>query len=93
MRAHHAWVGGHCAGVGRSRREGVPVALGVRVIPFEFFVQHAGGGLRMASHQLEEVIHRGSFQGVRPLGNDPLPQPEGEGYAPRHLVPAYARAH
>ena len=35
---------------------GVPVALGVRTTPFEFFVQHAGEGLRMPTHHLEEVM-------------------------------------
>jgi CRP-like cAMP-binding protein len=42
--------------VGREGMVGVPVALGVRTTPFEFFVQHAGGGLRMPTHLLEEVI-------------------------------------
>jgi CRP-like cAMP-binding protein len=42
--------------IGREGMVGVPIALGVRATPFEFFVQHAGGGLRMASHHLEEVI-------------------------------------
>jgi CRP-like cAMP-binding protein len=38
--------------VGREGMVGVPVALGVRTTPFEFFVQHAGGGLRMPTHLL-----------------------------------------
>jgi hypothetical protein len=42
--------------IGREGMVGVPIALGVRATPFEFFVQHAGGGLRMASYHLEEVI-------------------------------------
>jgi hypothetical protein len=42
--------------IGREGMVGVPIALGVRATPFEFFVQHAGDGLRMASHHLEEVI-------------------------------------
>ena len=35
---------------------GVPVALGVRTTPLQFFIQLAGDGLRMTSHHLEEVI-------------------------------------
>jgi CRP-like cAMP-binding protein len=42
--------------IGREGMVGIPIALGVRATPFEFFVQHAGDGLRMASHSLEEVI-------------------------------------
>ncbi len=42
--------------IGREGIVGVPVALGVRTIPFECFVQHAGAGLRMRAHRLEEVI-------------------------------------
>jgi CRP-like cAMP-binding protein len=42
--------------IGREGMVGIPIALGVRATPFEFFVQHAGDGLRMAAHHLEEVI-------------------------------------
>src|SRR5215211_6471676 len=42
--------------IGREGMVGVPVALGVRTTPFEFFVQHAGLGLRMPTHHLEEVM-------------------------------------
>jgi CRP-like cAMP-binding protein len=42
--------------VGREGMVGVPVALGVRTIPFEVFVQHAGEGLQMPAYHLEEVI-------------------------------------
>src|SRR5918993_3124111 len=42
--------------IGREGMVGVPIALGVRATPFEFFIQHAGEGLRMASYHLEEVI-------------------------------------
>src|SRR5215216_1021092 len=42
--------------IGREGMVGVPVALGVRTTPLQFFVQHAGDGLRMTSPQLEEVI-------------------------------------
>ena len=42
--------------IGREGMVGIPVALGVRTTPFECFVQHAGKGLRMATHHLEEVI-------------------------------------
>src|SRR5215218_4354271 len=42
--------------IGREGMVGVPVALGVRTTPLQFFVQLAGDGLRMNSHQLEEVI-------------------------------------
>jgi CRP-like cAMP-binding protein len=42
--------------IGREGMVGVPIALGVRATPFEYFIQHAGDGLRMASHHLEEVI-------------------------------------
>jgi CRP-like cAMP-binding protein len=42
--------------IGREGMVGVPIALGVRASPFEYFIQHAGDGLRMASHHLEEVI-------------------------------------
>jgi CRP-like cAMP-binding protein len=42
--------------IGREGMVGVPIALGVRVTPFEYFVQHAGDGLRMASHRLGEAI-------------------------------------
>ena len=42
--------------IGREGMVGVPIALGVRASPFEYFIQHAGDGLRMASHRLEEVI-------------------------------------
>ena len=34
----------------------MPIALGVRTTPLEFFVQLAGDGLRMTSHALEAVI-------------------------------------
>src|SRR5215213_9832687 len=43
--------------VGLIRREGmigVPVALGVRTTPLQFFIQLAGDGLRMTSHHLGE---------------------------------------
>jgi CRP-like cAMP-binding protein len=42
--------------IGREGMVGVPIALGVRATPFEYFIQHAGDGLRMASHDLGEVI-------------------------------------
>jgi CRP-like cAMP-binding protein len=42
--------------IGREGMVGVPVALGVRTTPLQFFVQLAGDGLRMTSHDLEEVI-------------------------------------
>jgi CRP-like cAMP-binding protein len=42
--------------IGREGMVGVPVALGVRTTPLEFFIQLAGDGLRMTSHKLEEVI-------------------------------------
>ena len=42
--------------IGREGMVGVPVALGVRTTPLQFFVQLAGDGLRMTSHELEEVI-------------------------------------
>src|SRR5918997_3520724 len=42
--------------IGREGMVGVPIALGVRASPFEYFIQHAGDGLRMASHHLEEAI-------------------------------------
>jgi CRP-like cAMP-binding protein len=42
--------------IGREGMVGVPVALGVRTTPLEFFIQLAGDGLRMTSHELEEVI-------------------------------------
>ncbi len=42
--------------IGREGMVGVPVALGVRTTPFEFFIQHAGEGLRMPTHHLEEVM-------------------------------------
>jgi CRP-like cAMP-binding protein len=42
--------------IGREGMVGVPVALGVCTTPLEFFVQLAGDGLRMTSHDLEEVI-------------------------------------
>src|SRR5215213_9611841 len=42
--------------IGREGMVGVPVALGVRTTPLQFFVQLAGDGLRMTSHDLEEVM-------------------------------------
>src|SRR5688500_2955830 len=42
--------------IGRERLVGVPVALGVRTTPLQFFILLAGDGLRMTSHDLEEVI-------------------------------------
>src|SRR5215218_6166938 len=42
--------------IGREGMVGVPVALGVRTTPLEFFIQLAGDRLRMTSPQLEEVI-------------------------------------
>jgi len=42
--------------IGREGMVGVPVALGVRTTPLQFFIQLAGDGLRMTSHQLGEVI-------------------------------------
>jgi CRP-like cAMP-binding protein len=42
--------------IGREGMVGVPVALGVRTTPLQFFIQLAGDGLRMTSHHLEEVI-------------------------------------
>ncbi len=42
--------------IGREGMVGVPVVPGVRTTPFEFFIQHAGRGLRMPTHHLEEVM-------------------------------------
>jgi CRP-like cAMP-binding protein len=42
--------------IGREGMVGVPIALGVRATPFEYFIQHAGDGLRIAAYGLEEVI-------------------------------------
>src|SRR5215216_7538326 len=42
--------------IGREGMVGVPVALGVKTTPLQFFIQLAGDGLRMTYHQLEEVI-------------------------------------
>jgi CRP-like cAMP-binding protein len=42
--------------IGREGMVGVPIALGVRTTPLQFFIQLAGDGLRMTSHDLEEVI-------------------------------------
>src|SRR5215212_5369911 len=42
--------------IGREGMVGVPVALGVRTTPLQFFIQLAGDGLRMTSHDLEEVM-------------------------------------
>ena len=42
--------------IGREGMVGVAVALGANTIPFECFVQHAGEGLRLPTHHLEQVI-------------------------------------
>jgi CRP-like cAMP-binding protein len=42
--------------IGREGMVGVPIALGVRTSPLQFFVQLAGDGLRMTSRQLEKAI-------------------------------------
>jgi CRP-like cAMP-binding protein len=42
--------------IGREGMVGVPVVLGVRRTPFQFFIQNAGNGLRMAASALEETI-------------------------------------
>ncbi len=42
--------------IGREGMVGVPIALGVRATPFEYFIQLAGDGLRMASHNLGKAI-------------------------------------
>jgi CRP-like cAMP-binding protein len=42
--------------IGREGLVGVPVVLGVRSTPFQYFVQHAGEVLRMATPHLESVI-------------------------------------
>jgi CRP-like cAMP-binding protein len=42
--------------IGHEGMVGVPVVLGARTTPFEFFIQHAGHGLRLPTHYLEEVI-------------------------------------
>jgi CRP-like cAMP-binding protein len=42
--------------IGREGMVGVPIALGVRTSPLQFFVQLAGDGLRMTSHELEDAI-------------------------------------
>src|SRR5215218_8178910 len=42
--------------IGREGMVGVPVALGVRTTPLQFFIQLAGDGLRMTCQGLEEVI-------------------------------------
>jgi CRP-like cAMP-binding protein len=42
--------------IGREGLVGVPVVLGVSRVPFQFFMQNAGGGLRLSTPDLEEVI-------------------------------------
>jgi hypothetical protein len=42
--------------IGREGATGVPVTLGVGRTPFEFFVQNAGNGLRIATSHVEELI-------------------------------------
>src|SRR4051812_44044187 len=42
--------------IGREGMTGVPVALGTDRMPFECFVQLAGSGLRIATHQIEQAI-------------------------------------
>ena len=42
--------------IGREGMVGTAVALGVRTIPFQCFIQHAGDGLRMPAHHLEAVM-------------------------------------
>ena len=44
--------------IGREGMVGVPVALGVRTTPLQFFIQLAGDGLRMTSRDLQEVIEK-----------------------------------
>src|SRR5215208_2185263 len=41
--------------IGREGMVGVPIVLGVRTSPLQFFVQLAGDGLRMTSHELEDA--------------------------------------
>jgi len=42
--------------IGREGVTGVPVALGTDRMPFECFIQLAGRGLRIATHQIEQAI-------------------------------------
>jgi CRP-like cAMP-binding protein len=42
--------------IGREGMVGVPIALGVRSNPFQYFIQNAGNGWRQASSDLEQVI-------------------------------------
>src|SRR5215212_9854062 len=42
--------------IGREGMVGVPIVLGVHTSPLQFFVQLAGDGLRMTSHELEDAI-------------------------------------
>jgi CRP-like cAMP-binding protein len=42
--------------IGREGMVGVPIALGVRSNPFQYFIQNAGNGLRLATSDLEQVI-------------------------------------
>jgi CRP-like cAMP-binding protein len=42
--------------IGREGMVGIPVVLGVRSAPFQYFVQHPGEVLRMATPHLEAVI-------------------------------------
>jgi CRP-like cAMP-binding protein len=42
--------------IGREGVTGVPVALGTDRMPFECFIQLAGSGLRIATHQMEQAI-------------------------------------
>src|SRR3954471_17677625 len=42
--------------IGREGVTGVPVALGTDRMPFECFIQLAGSGLRIATHQMEQAL-------------------------------------
>ena len=42
--------------IGREGMIGVPIALGVRSNPFQYFIQNSGNGWRLATSDLEQVI-------------------------------------
>jgi CRP-like cAMP-binding protein len=49
--------------IGREGMVGVPVALGVKQTPFEFFIQGPGHGWRVPAHELEPLVE--SRSGLR----------------------------